>query len=81
MRALILMRLISKTLAPLPAEQFLTRLSELTGRNITFEEVDGTATVDDAVVCIVAKLSKEYKLALVSNAPSKLIRGILEHER
>jgi epoxide hydrolase-like predicted phosphatase len=59
------------------AEQFLERLSELMGRQITFEEVDGAATVDEEVVKIVAKLSKAYKLALISNAPSKLIRGIL----
>ncbi|HEY2004730.1 MAG TPA: HAD family phosphatase [Candidatus Saccharimonadia bacterium] len=58
-------------------EQFLTTLSELTGREVTFEEVDGAATVDNAVVNIVSKLSKEYKMALISNAPSKLIRGIL----
>lgn len=62
------------------SEQFLERLSELTGRNITFEEVDGAATVDTAVVEVVAKLSKKYRLALISNAPSKLIRSILaEH--
>jgi HAD superfamily hydrolase (TIGR01509 family) len=58
-------------------EQFLDRLSELTGRLVTFEEVDGAATVDHEVVSIVTDLSQKYKLALVSNAPSKLIRGIL----
>lgn len=59
------------------SEQFLERLSELTGRTVTFQEVDGAAVVDMEVVDVVAKLSKKYKLALISNAPSKLIRGIL----
>lgn len=59
------------------SEQFLERLSELTGRTITFEEVDGAATVDTEVVNIVSELSSKYKLALISNAPSKLIRTIL----
>lgn len=59
------------------ALKFLERLSELTGRPITFEEVDGVAVVDAKVVAIVAGLSSRYKLALISNAPSKLIRTIL----
>ncbi len=58
-------------------EQFLERLSELTGRTVTFEEVDGAAVVDTEVVEIISKLSKKYKLALISNAPSKLLRGII----
>jgi len=59
------------------SEQFLATLSQLTGRTVTFEEVDGAATVDHGTVAIVSALSKKYKLALISNAPSKLIRGIL----
>lgn len=58
-------------------EQFLERLSELMGRTVTFEEVDGSAVVDKEVVKIVSRLSSQYKLALISNAPSKLIRSIL----
>lgn len=59
------------------SERFLQILSELTGRQVTFHEVDGSAVVDADVVKIVAHLAKKYKLALLSNAPSKLIRGIL----
>ena len=62
-------------------ERFHEILSELTGRPVTFEEVDGAATVDNEVVKIVSTLSQAYKLALLSNAPSKFIRGILaEHD-
>lgn len=62
-------------------EQFLERLSELAGRQVTFEEVDGAAGIDNEVVKVISKLHKTYPLALISNAPSKLIRNILaEHD-
>lgn len=61
-------------------EQFLQRLSKLQGRSVTREELDASATVDYDVVKIIKVLRKRYKLALLSNSPSELIRGILaEH--
>ncbi|HSX08358.1 MAG TPA: HAD family phosphatase [Candidatus Saccharimonadales bacterium] len=58
-------------------ERFIEILSELTGRPVTTEEIDSTATVDDEVVRIIADLQKKYKLALISNAPAKFLRGLL----
>lgn len=61
--------------------QFLQKLSDLSGRPITRQELDRAASVDADVVAIIAKLSKTYKLALLSNSPSALIREILaEHD-
>ncbi|SRR6266702_3618751 len=62
-------------------EQFLQRLSNLTGRRVTRKELDASAKVDYAVLDIVKSLRKNYKLALLSNAPSAVIREILaEHQ-
>jgi HAD superfamily hydrolase (TIGR01509 family) len=56
--------------------QFLDTISKLRGRQVTFEEIEGS-TVDNQVVKIISKLSKKYQLGLISNAPSKLIRDML----
>lgn len=62
-------------------EQFIERLSDLTGRLVTHEEIDATAMVDREVVDVVEALRRTYKTALLSNAPSALIRGILKEHR
>lgn len=59
------------------AEDFLQLLSELQGRPITREEMNQGAKVDDAVVALAERLRKNYRTALVSNAPSVIIRGLL----
>jgi len=46
-------------------EQFLERLSQLTGRTVTFEEVDASASVDNEVVRVVESHRGRYKLALL----------------
>ncbi|HSX17422.1 MAG TPA: HAD family phosphatase [Patescibacteria group bacterium] len=58
---------------------FLAMLSKLQGRTVTFEEVDGSATVDHEVVEIADALRKHYRLALLSNASSAFLRQLL-HE-
>jgi HAD superfamily hydrolase (TIGR01509 family) len=61
-------------------EQFLQRLSDLQGRLVTREELDANAKVDYEVLKIIKGLRKNYKIALLSNAPSSIIREILaEH--
>ncbi|HEY1645602.1 MAG TPA: hypothetical protein VGF75_04450 [Candidatus Saccharimonadales bacterium] len=54
-------------------EEFLEWLSKLQGRKITREELDASAKVDYAVLEIVKALRKNYKLALLSNAPPAII--------
>ncbi len=61
--------------------EFLQRLSDLQGRPITQKEIDATAKVDQAVLAIVQSLTKNYKLALLSNAPSVFLRDILAKHR
>jgi FMN phosphatase YigB (HAD superfamily) len=59
-------------------EEFLDKLSQLMGRTITVEEIDGTATLDHQVIGILKGVKKNYKTALISNAPSAFLREILE---
>jgi len=62
-------------------EEFLDRLSKLQGRPVTREELDTSAKVDHEVVEIIKNLRKLHKTALLSNAPSAVIREILaEHD-
>jgi HAD superfamily hydrolase (TIGR01509 family) len=62
-------------------EEFLKRLSDLQGRDVTRQELEMSAKVDYAVLEIIKILRKNYKLALLSNAPSVVIREILaEHD-
>lgn len=61
-------------------EEFHEMLSQLSGETIDaisleFESVN---EVDHSVVDIIKKLRHHYKIALLSNSPSKLIRTILE---
>ena len=61
-------------------EQFFDRLSELTGRSVTREELSANSTIDSAVIELAETLKQHYKTALLSNAPSVRIRAILaEH--
>lgn len=61
--------------------EFLDRLSKLQGCKVTREELDESAKVDQDVVNIIKKLRTSYKTALLSNAPSAVIREILaEHD-
>jgi putative hydrolase of the HAD superfamily len=61
-------------------DQFLQELSRLQGRPITLQELESNATLDTEVVAIAEALKKRYRIALLSNAPSVLIRGIFaEH--
>jgi len=61
--------------------EFLQRLSQLSGRDITREELDAGAKVDLQVVEIAKALKKRYRTALLSNAPSAFIRELLaEHK-
>lgn len=58
-------------------DQFLEELSRLQGRTVTLEEVEANASLDNEVVTIAEQLKKNYRTALLSNAPSAFIRGIL----
>ncbi len=58
-------------------QRFFERLSELQGRPITSEEIDSGAKVHHDVLAIAEELRKHYKIALLSNAPSVFLRGLL----
>ena len=64
-------------LGNITTEQFLARLSDLQGREVTSEELDATARVDAEVVAIAKELKLKYRIALLSNAPSSFIRNLL----
>jgi epoxide hydrolase-like predicted phosphatase len=59
-------------------EEFLQRLSKLQGKEITRKILDEHASVDADVIKIAEALRKNYKTALVSNAPSEFIRHLLD---
>ena len=68
-------------LGKLTPETFLERLSELRGRPVTLGELEASASLDEAVVEIARSLKPDYRIALLSNAPSAFIRGLLsEHD-
>lgn len=58
-------------------QQFLERLSRLSGREVTQQEMDASAEVDEAVVEVAKGLKAGYRIALLSNAPSSFIRELL----
>jgi len=63
-------------------EQFLQRLSDITGQTPEeiFNEMEEGATLDHEVLKIAEKLRVNYKIALLSNAPSDFLRSLLrEH--
>lgn len=59
------------------ADDFLERLSSLSGQTVTWESLGVGGAVDAEVVTIAAMLKKRYHIALLSNAPSDLLRTIL----
>lgn len=62
-------------------EQFLQELSRLQGRPITLRELEANAKLDKEVVAIAETLKNNYRIALLSNAPSAFIRALLaEHD-
>lgn len=61
-------------------DEFLANVSVLQGRPVTRQEMEESATVDYAVLDIIKVLKVSYKLSLLSNAPSVVIREIIaEH--
>ena len=64
-------------------EEFLNKLSNVTGRSSSaiFEEMEAGAAVDYSVLSLVEQLRDNYKIGLLSNAPSEFLRGLLkEHD-
>jgi putative hydrolase of the HAD superfamily len=61
-------------------DQFFALLSSLSGQPATSieREFESTSGVNQEVLAIVDTLRKHYKVGLLSNAPSKFIRGILQ---
>ncbi|MEP7205202.1 MAG: HAD family phosphatase [Candidatus Saccharibacteria bacterium] len=58
-------------------DEFLLKIGQLVGRTVTAEELDEGVSIDQAVVKLADGLSYDYRLGLISNAPSKLIRQLL----
>lgn len=60
-------------------QQFLQELSDRTGQSTEeiFEEMEENAVVDQAVVELAMQLKKNYKIGLLSNAPSDFIRALM----
>lgn len=60
-------------------DEFLETLSQLTGQSPKeiFDEMEADAKVDYDVVALVDRLHKSYRTALLSNAPSSFLRGLL----
>ena len=64
-------------------EQFLQRLSDITGQTPEeiFKEMEDGALLDHEVLRIAEMLRINYKVALLSNAPSDFLRSLLrEHD-
>jgi HAD superfamily hydrolase (TIGR01509 family) len=59
------------------SDDFLERLGSLSGQHVTWESLGVGGAVDAEVVAIAAALKKRYSTALLSNAPSDLLRTIL----
>lgn len=65
----------------LTAEQFLQELSRLQKRQITIQELEANAKLDNEVIAIAEELRTKYRMALLSNAPTTLIRALIaEHD-
>lgn len=67
----------SLDIGSITSNEFLWRLSELSGRDVTWESMGVGGKVDAGVVAIASALKSRYSTALLSNAPSGLLRGIL----
>lgn len=62
-------------------DEFLQELSRLQGRPVTLQELEANANLDMNVIAIAEKLKRQYRLALLSNAPSGFIRTLFaEHD-
>jgi HAD superfamily hydrolase (TIGR01509 family) len=59
------------------SEAFLQRLSDLSGQAVTWESLDAEATMNADVIAIAETLGSQHSIALLSNAPSALLRDIL----
>jgi HAD superfamily hydrolase (TIGR01509 family) len=59
------------------AEQFLARLSQLSGEPVTRAQMEAGTTLNRDVVAIIEALRGHYRLGLISNSPSALIRELL----
>jgi HAD superfamily hydrolase (TIGR01509 family) len=62
-------------------KDYFDRLSKLSSQpaDAIRKAFDDTADIDQDVVRLIAKLKGEYKLGLLSNAPSELLRPLLKH--
>jgi HAD superfamily hydrolase (TIGR01509 family) len=59
--------------------EFYSRLSGLSGETVeSIKKVIEDISIDDSVLSVVKQLSGSYKLGLLSNAPSELLRPLLE---
>ena len=59
-------------------EEFFETLSKQSGEPVTLENFEANAKVNQNVIEIVKQLRRKFTTALLSNAPSALIRDILE---
>lgn len=60
-------------------DQFFERISKLQGRTVTREEHEKYASLNHSVVEIADRLHENHKTALLSNAPSPYLRGLLKN--
>lgn len=58
--------------------EFCRRLSKLTGINVTQQELNKGGKINFDTIDIVKKLKKRYRIALLSNSSSVVIRKILK---
>ncbi|MDX2775794.1 HAD-IA family hydrolase [Streptomyces caniscabiei] len=68
-------RLLDKGM--LSSSEFLQRLSDLSGQKVTWESMGVGGAINAEVVAVAAALKERCSTALLSNAPSALLRGIL----
>ena len=61
----------------LSSSEFLQRLSALSGQDVTWNSLGVGGAINGDVVAIAEALKERYGTALLSNAPSDLLRGIL----
>jgi len=59
-------------------DEFYRQISEATGRIVTPEEVDDTATLNKDMVNFGRQLKQTYQTSLLSNAPGDFVRRLLE---
>lgn len=58
-------------------KEFLTRLSELTGRQVTHDELHAATRIDPGTVKIARELHGRHKIALLSNASAESLNKLL----